>query len=382
MSWRPLITDPAEQAELVAIVDAIMASTADRTGSIDLLTEHAILRAYRGGDDDLGGEALAEAVASLGRDGAGPSLYAGAARVGWTVAHLTEGEDADAVGRAVEASIATLLGPAWTDYDLISGLIGFGVFALERGDDRGELAVRVLDQLERIARPYAGGMAWFTPAIGLPDWQRALCPEGYWNLGLAHGIAGVIAMLARYLAVGIEPDRVRRLLDAAVAALLTAAPPRADGRFPAWISATPNAGDPSLSVRRVAWCYGDLGVALALFAAADATGVVAWRDVALATARTAAGAPLEASGVVDISLCHGAAGAAHLFNRCHQATGDAALGDAARRWLDRTVTMHRTAPVDDVSMLVGSTGVALALHAACSDVEPLWDRLLLADLAC
>ena len=36
----------------------------------------------------------------------------------------------------------------------------------------------------------------------------------------------------------------------------------------------------------------------------------------------------------------------------------------------------------DASLLTGAPGVALALHAACTDVEPLWDRLLLCDLSC
>jgi hypothetical protein len=32
-------------------------------------------------------------------------------------------------------------------------------------------------------------------------------------------------------------------------------------------------------------------------------------------------------------------------------------------------------------MLTGATGVALALHAAISPIEPAWDQLLLADLS-
>jgi hypothetical protein len=37
-------------------------------------------------------------------------------------------------------------------------------------------------------------------------------------------------------------------------------------------------------------------------------------------------------------------------------------------------------PMADPSLLGGACGVALVLHAACSEIEPAWDRLLLVDL--
>src|SRR6185436_12774096 len=83
---------------------------------------------------------------------------------------------------------------------------------------------------------------------------------------------------------------------------------------------------------RLAWCYGDPGVSAALMTAARHARKTAWETAALDIARKAAQRPADQSGVVDAGLCHGSAGLGHLFNRMHQATGDAALGDAARYW--------------------------------------------------
>jgi hypothetical protein len=150
-------------------------------------------------------------------------------------------------------------------------------------------------------------------------------------------------------------------------------------------------------VSRVAWCYGDLGVAVSLMSAAVVTGREDWRADALELAHGMAARPIETSLVIDTGLCHGAAGVAHLFNRLSQATGDAVLTRSAETWFAHTLAMRRTdaiagfprgVPSDGAmtwepaaDLLSGATGVALALHAAISPVEPAWDQLLLADLS-
>jgi hypothetical protein len=250
----------------------------------------------------------------------------------------------------------------------------------------------ILDQLERLARPMPTGLAWHTPPSLLPPWQRELAPDGYVNLGLAHGMPGIIAILARYVTAGVEVARTRLLLDGAVAYLLSVAEPTVGSRFRAWLpSSQPDAR------ARVAWCYGDLGVAVALLAAATATGQDDWRTEALGIAHGMAARPFAASQVIDCGLCHGAAGIAHLFNRLSQATGDAQLARAADTWFAHTLAMRRTDAIagfprgvpengevtwqPSADLLNGATGVALALHAAISPIEPAWDQLLLADLS-
>jgi hypothetical protein len=146
---------------------------------------------------------------------------------------------------------------------------------------------------------------------------------------------------------------------------------------------------------RLAWCYGDLGMAATLLVAARGAGEPAWESTAVELALAAAERPVELARVFDAGLCHGAGGVAHLFNRIHQATGEERLGEAARFWYERTLELRQpglgvggfrawSADVagvqdwrDDPGLLEGATGVALALLAAVSAVEPEWDRALL-----
>ena len=147
---------------------------------------------------------------------------------------------------------------------------------------------------------------------------------------------------------------------------------------------------------RSAWCYGDPGISAALLCAAHWAKDASLEREAIQIALRAAQRPPERCGVVDAPLCHGAAGLAHLYNRMFQGTGDPRFLEAARTWFERALQMRREGegiggyatwrPAEggwftDPSFLSGATGVALALVAAATDVEPSWDRLLLASVA-
>jgi hypothetical protein len=225
----------------------------------------------------------------------------------------------------------------------------------------------------------------------LPPWKRAIWPDGYYDVGVAHGVPGVIALLGLAHAAGVRPQGAGELLEQTVAWVLSHRVPGAPGsRLP---SIVPPNGTGVFS--RTAWCYGDLGAAAALLVAARGVGEVAWEREARALARSAVARRPEKTGVRDAGLCHGASGLGHLFNRMFQATGDEALGDAARSWIGRALSLRQpgqgiagflTLEPDvgdgerwevDASFLTGAAGIALVLLAATSDVEPEWDRLLL-----
>jgi len=207
----------------------------------------------------------------------------------------------------------------------------------------------------------------------------------------------VIALLGHVCATGDERlhdarQKARPLLDGAVAWLLAQEPTDRTQSFPCWVG-------PGISPKptRLAWCYGDLGIAVALLQAARGVGETAWEREALRIARRCAGRPVEQSGVRDSGLCHGTAGVGHLFNRLFQATGEEALREAARFWFARTLELRQADKaiagfpalisdperpeekrwVADPGILTGAAGIALALLAATTDVEPEWDRMML-----
>ena len=322
------------------------------------------------------------------------SLFHGFPGVAWAADHLRGvfGEADLELGDDVDAALRSrLAGPlAHADgFDLVTGLVGVGVYALERRGrpDAERCAELVIARLAELARVEPTGISFWTAPVHLPPQTRAAWPAGYHDFGLAHGVPGVVALLARATALGgAAGATARELLDGSVGWLLAQ---RGDGdtAFPACA-----ASDGRRSAARSGWCYGDAAVALALVRASSA-GDPAWADAGVALARHAAARPIGETGVRDATLCHGAAALAHIYQRLAHATGDPALTAAARAWLARIDDYRvdhpalsasagffratRADPVADRGLLNGAAGIALVLLAACSTIAPDWDRALL-----
>jgi hypothetical protein len=337
---------------------------------------------------------LRHATAAMAERPERASLYSGLTGVGWAMAHLRTRlpgrNEEDDLAEIDEVLLDHLDQSPWRgEYDLIEGLVGFGVYGLERLPRPAATAClgRVVDRLAETAEPRENGVMWWTDPAWVSPETRAEFPRGYYNLGLAHGVPGVIAFLGQVCAAGVAQHEALSLLDRAVCWLLNQDGP--DG-FGYWIA--PGA---QRDKARLAWCYGDPGVAAALLWAARLVNEPAWEREALAIACRAARRPAEQSGVVDAGLCHGAAGLGHLFNRMFQATGEKCLAEAARFWFEQTLQMQRPGKgvggyeawgpgvddemtwVADRGLLNGAAGIALALLATTTNIEPAWDRMLL-----
>ena len=407
--WRPLL--PPEAAErALRVVEEIAAGLRSRSASSSRETGPSLAGGTAGlalffsyldqawpgeGYDDLAMELLEQAVTATAEGPLPPSLYSGFSGVAWTMEHLRnrlyEDEDGEDAGEEVTKALVEHVGltPWRGHYDLISGLVGFGVYALERLPRPGgeECLRRVVARLSETAVHGPQGITWLTGPELMPERDLELFPAGNYNLGVAHGMPGVIALLGLAQTAGVE---CRPLLDGAVAWLLAQKLPPGSGSV---FSYSVGAGvEPKPT--RVAWCYGDLGIAATLLVAGRAVGERDWEREAAAIARQVAERTLEDSGMQDGGICHGAAGIAHLFNRLHQATGDPALAAAARQWIDQTLALRQPGVGiggfqmwvpneerdlgwrDEAGLLTGSAGVGLALLAAATGVEPEWDRVL------
>lgn len=423
--WRPLLSGElaARAAEAVeAIVEALAevpspeapgegAWAGERLASLSAgAPGPALLLGYlaRGGGaqagrhEELAAAYLEAAVQTLAAVPMRVGLFSGFTGVAWTAQHLNRllGHEAelgepgpDEHDEIDDALLERLARAPWRGhFDLVTGLAGIGVYALERLPRRAAACCleAVVDHLGEAAVSTREGITWHTRPELLPDHHRREEPLGYFNLGVAHGVPGVISLLVDACRVEACAERSRHLLAGAVRWLLAQARPDQPGSwFDKWTS--PRAGD---RPARLAWCYGDPGVAATLLYAARGAGDAGWEAAAVEIARHAARVEPELSRVTDAALCHGAVGLAHLFNRVHQATGDELFADAARLWYGRGLDMRQPgegiggfcswggarrpeAPwPGDPGLLTGAAGIGLGLYAAISPLEPGWDRLL------
>jgi lantibiotic biosynthesis protein len=335
------------------------------------------------------------------------SLYSGFPGIAWAadlVGRLLPGDMPDRlddIDHALAGAVRRY--PKSGPYDLIDGLTGLGLYSLARWPRpaAAECLTGVLGQLAGRAQSDAHGVYWRTSASDLVGPRRRLYPAGGVDVGMAHGVAGVIPLLARACALGVGDTASRGLLDGAVGWLLghlvdSPAGPTA----PSFVAAGAEPGP-----ARSAWCYGDPGVAMALLLAARDVNEPGWEAAGTELALRAAMRPPEECGVSDAGVCHGSAGLAHLFGRMHRLTDRPELADAAMAWLHRTLAACTRAaglasagpgqlaarpgnrgsdlplrlgrsPWNGPGLLEGAAGVALVLLAACLPDEPTWDQML------
>jgi lantibiotic biosynthesis protein len=412
--WRPILSGTTAQQALQA-VDAIAESIASVTalrgerdptlgrGQAGLALLYTWLaRTRRMSEADLlARQFLDQAIEAVSTQPMNASLYGGFTGVAWAAELADRLLDADAEdrGEAVDDALLRLLsrGERWpAPYDLIVGLTGLGVYALQRYPRPMaiECLRRLVERLHERAQYDEHGLCWWTPPAEIPDPEfLRQYPSGRADLGVAHGMAGAIALLGSMCGAGLEQATTRPLLEGAVRWLLAhSMPTEAGPTFPLWVA-------PGLQPwpARSAWCYGDPGIAAALLIAARGVGNARWEQAAVALACRAAERPASETGVVNACFCHGAAGLAHIYNRMYQATGERKLGNAALHWLERTLAFYRLArdtggswvqgssdPAQrelwtwtGIELVDGAAGVALVLLAAATSVEPTWDRMFL-----
>jgi lantibiotic modifying enzyme len=400
--WRSLLDGPRRDlvrstatriaAQLPTALDQLTGPSVGRGAAGAALAFSYLAETLPGqGHEERADALLSRAIDALAETELPPTLYGGYAGVAFVydlVADRLHGEppDPDAMSE-IDEGLAEHLGvfPSPMSHELIGGFAGMALYALGRADDAAHaLLRRILEVLEIRAEYTAEGLTWVTTPFMQRHWSGgANAPHSY-NLGVSHGIPGTIAALAGMLAAGIEPERTRPLLKSSARWLVAQIRPEGPSGLGYAAGEGPGA--------RLAWCYGDLGVATTLIWIARVLDDEPLFEAARALGARAAARSAEDSGVIDAGLCHGAAGNAHCFNRLWQETQDPRFAEAANAWLDRAIAFGGADAElggfagrdvdgklgDPAAFLEGSVGVMAALAAACSDVEPRWDRVLLA----
>ena len=176
---------------------------------------------FLAGARDLALEYLNVSIDALTSQPMDPSLFSGFTGISWAVQHVSNllgnaSDDLTEIDLVLEKFVSN--SPWKQDYDLIVGLVGIGVYCLERSGSAA--AARslelIVDRLYELAERGEEGVRWFTKPELLIQQQREIYPEGYYNLGMAHGVPGIIAILGKIYAAGIAREKTSWLLDEAV----------------------------------------------------------------------------------------------------------------------------------------------------------------------
>lgn len=304
---------------------------------------------------------------------------------------------------------ARLPAPTTARHDLIGGLAGLGRYLLgchvaTRSSSADGPLADVLCHLVRCAEPLPD------PGGPMPGWWVASAPnpadvthpQGHLNLGLAHGVAGSLALLSLAWSAGARVAEQDSAIASIAAWLDSWGQDGPDGIW--WPTVvTPRqerdrSADGNYHSRRASWCYGTPGIARALQLAGLAIGERQWQDTAVRAAHRLLETPQDMWDMYDHGLCHGLAGVVQTIWRIAMTAADHDLRarleplvlQLADAFADETPFGYRyqvARPDDGVAadrpgLLTGAAGIALTLasllDAESDDGNPLpWDSALL-----
>ncbi len=212
------------------------------------------------------------------------------------------------------------------------------------------------------------------------------------NFSLSHGNTGFWLVLLTIYEKGIYCDKIRDMVTSGIDYLLHYANDGASTEagyslFPYGVNEsaeTPSHTPQPVWGNRLAWCYGDLNIALLLFRAGRLFQRPDYIHQADEIGRLAARRRLPAeTEVYDSHFCHGSSGLAQYFSRLHDIGGGDCYADAYEYWIEQPA-LHlraeskRTIVEEKYGILEGRLGSVLSLlYYLYRPAGAAWDSIFL-----
>lgn len=254
------------------------------------------------------------------------------------------------------------------NWDFLHGGLGISYYALYNRDRFSiDYFERVYNELFRICD--LGKMKIF------PDFDyfnNSLETERV-NLGLAHGIPSVIKFCIESYKKDISKINAKKLAYRLIDFLL-------ENNFKEELQFCyfpPTISNEKRMPSRLAWCYGDLGIAFILYQAAVIFEDINLENFSLKILKESTiRKNIEETIIWDAAICHGSSGVAHIYNKMAFYTGDKIFIDASIFWINRTLEFsfhedgiggykgynnNKKIWENNPSLLEGSIGICLVL---------------------
>ncbi len=269
------------------------------------------------------------------------------------------------------------------NYDFLHGATGIIFYFAKR--NRQDYLRHLIQLLVNIAIEEGDGVKWMT----IIDHETGI--KGF-NISLSHGSSSIALVLCKVLQIMPKEKIVKTLLIKTVSYILNQK--ISVEKYGTFFPNTSIESQPILYKTRLAWCYGDLGVAIAIWQSGLILKNQDWIERGMTILlHAAARRGLKDNFVQDAGICHGTAGIAQIFNRLFRYTNQIEFKEAADYWVIETLKMavfddglagYKTWRTEkyggwqtDENLLEGIAGIGLSLLSFVMQEDPAWDECLL-----
>jgi lantibiotic biosynthesis protein len=212
------------------------------------------------------------------------------------------------------------------------------------------------------------------------------------NFGLSHGLPSVIVILTQiYQSNVINSNKIKPLIISALSHLLSYKNNNEDSLFPTKFKEK----ERIIYDSRLAWCYGDLCIAIAFVAAGQVLNdkYLLKNGIDIAT-HTLKRLHNEKHGINDCGICHGFFGTAYIYQKFYYLTNSNDFLDAANllynlglkfvtiedrneKILEEKISFYADQYVEANDLMTGYAGIGMCLLGRVSKEYTKWDSILL-----
>ncbi|HNW99204.1 MAG TPA: lanthionine synthetase C family protein [Bacteroidales bacterium] len=209
-------------------------------------------------------------------------------------------------------------------------------------------------------------------------------PDKFVNFGLAHGLPGILLLFGKAFCV-TKDKKIIHIIEEGVNCILNHELEDSLSIFPS--------DNFHKRGSRLAWCYGDLGIANSLYILGNQLSNEKWIkksiDIFIHASKRK---ELLMNSIIDAGICHGAFGISHIFRRMFFNTGIEIFSKASDYWINEALYMAKFEDglsgykayhgpdkgwVKEFGLLEGIAGMGLVLLSSISKEAPNWDECLL-----
>lgn len=209
------------------------------------------------------------------------------------------------------------------------------------------------------------------------------------NISISHGVASICIFLTKAYELNLNKVKAKELAIQSINFILNQENlPTGDliSKYPSFYHV--DSGLSTNNNSRLGWCYGDLGIAFALWHYSQVFHDKMIEHKAIDTMLfNAQRRNLNTNAVIDASLCHGTSGIALIFYRMYLHTHIELFLDTAQYWLDQTLIMSKhfdgivgyksNNKNNSIDLLNGISGIGLVLLTLLTGDNTRWDECLL-----
>lgn len=224
------------------------------------------------------------------------------------------------------------------NYDFLHGATGALYYFLIDTEVLNDYAKRIISKLHSIVE--------FTPEARM-YWSFFDVNDSHKlkkniNLGLAHGQPAIVSILSKAYKLNPNDNILKGLIENATKTIIDYK--YQDPRNSLYPSIQPiSQNNDYYSGSRMGWCYGDLGIALALWDVGEALDNKFFKSEALeCIKKSALRKDLQDGYVKDAAICHGSAGIMHIFNTFSNLSNENKYEDEVNYWKDISVKLINT----------------------------------------